>query len=68
MEKQRSSKLDRWRDKYGALVIALACLYSGISSWGQNWILTSVLVFGTFVCGAFGFFDIKRAFIEKDSR
>ncbi|MGP4070335.1 hypothetical protein [Halobacillus sp. B29] len=65
MENQRLSKLDRWREEYGALVIALACLYSAISSWGQNWILTSVLVFGTFVCGTFGFFDIKRAFKEK---
>ncbi|MEC3883056.1 hypothetical protein VKA52_04835 [Halobacillus sp. HZG1] len=68
MENQRLSKLYTWREKYGALVIALACLYSAISSWGQNWVLTSVLVFGTFVCGIFGFFDIKRAFMEKGSR
>ncbi|TGB03540.1 hypothetical protein E4663_00610 [Halobacillus salinus] len=68
MGNYRLSKLDRWRDKYGALVVALACLYSAISSWGQNWILTSFLVFSTIVCGAFGFFDIKRAFKEKDSR
>ncbi|MBN9654675.1 hypothetical protein J0K78_10405 [Halobacillus sp. GSS1] len=65
---QRLSKLDRWRDKYGAFVIALACFYSAISSWGQNWILTFILVLGTFVCGAFGFFDIKRALKEKDTR
>ncbi|MYL70563.1 hypothetical protein GLW00_06870 [Halobacillus litoralis] len=39
-----------------------------ISSWGQNWILTFILVLGTFVCGAFGFFDIKRALKEKDTK
>ncbi|CDQ18750.1 hypothetical protein SAMN05192559_101613 [Halobacillus karajensis] len=68
MEKQSLSKLDKWQAKYGVLVIALCCLYISISSWGQNWILKSMLVLGTFVCGAIGFFDVKRAIKEKHFR
>ncbi|USK39629.1 hypothetical protein LIS77_03610 [Cytobacillus firmus] len=50
--------MDKWRAKYGAIVIAFSCLLSLISSWGKNWILTGVLGLGVFLCGAIGFFDI----------
>jgi hypothetical protein len=42
------------------LAIALSCLLTAINSWGQNWILTSVLGLGALVCGIIGFFDMKR--------
>ncbi|PFG12253.1 hypothetical protein ATG70_0430 [Bacillus sp. es.036] len=60
MDSKRFSKLDRWRAKFGVLAIALSCLLTAINSWGQNWILTSVLSLGALVCGIIGFFDMKR--------
>ncbi len=60
------SKLDKWRAKYGALAIALTCLISAINSWGDNWILTSVLLLGVLVCGTISYFDIKRSKMEED--
>lgn len=65
MDSKKFSKLDRWRAKYGALAIALSCLLTAINSWGQNWILTSVMGLGALVCGTIGFFDRKRT-IEKE--
>ncbi len=59
------SKLDKWRAKYGALAIALSCLISAINSWGDNWILTSVLLLGVLICGMISFFDIKRFKTEE---
>lgn len=50
-----------WREKYGALIIALSCLLSAIASWGNNWILTGVLILGVLTCGTIGLFDMKRA-------
>ncbi|TXC92772.1 hypothetical protein FS935_00800 [Metabacillus litoralis] len=49
-----SSKLARWREKYGSLVIALCCLCSTITSWGDNWILTGILLLGVLICGTIG--------------
>lgn len=59
------SKLDRWRAKYGAIVIALTCLLSLINGWGNSWILTAILGLGVLVCGTIGVFDIKLAMNEK---
>ncbi|MBG9449300.1 hypothetical protein ABE67_08190 [Cytobacillus firmus] len=61
LSNKNHSILDKWRAKYGAIVIAFSCLVSLISSWGKNWILTGVLGLGVFLCGAIGFFDIRRA-------
>ncbi|MFZ0477436.1 MAG: hypothetical protein WAM18_18350 [Halobacillus sp.] len=60
-----TSQLDKWRGKYGAIAVAVACLFSGISSWGENWIMTCILILGTVVCGMMGFFDIRKARKEK---
>ncbi|WP_260508257.1 hypothetical protein [Cytobacillus firmus] len=43
MSNENNSKLEKWRAKYGALFIALGCLFSLINSWGKNWILTGIL-------------------------
>lgn len=61
LSRENPSKLDKWRENYAALVVSLACLYSVINSWGNNWILTGVLGLGVLVCGTIGVFDIKRA-------
>lgn len=55
------SKIDKWREKYGAIAIAFSCLISAITSWGDHWILTSVLLLGVLVCGMIVFFDMKRS-------
>lgn len=61
MSIENTSKLAKWREKYAALAVALACLYSLIDSWGKNTILTSILGLGVLVCGTIAFFDLKRA-------
>ncbi|RHW37501.1 hypothetical protein D1B33_08160 [Lysinibacillus yapensis] len=60
MRKANSSKLEKWRADYAASITTLACLYSLIVSWGENWFLTSLLGLGVFVCGSIGFFNLKR--------
>ncbi len=66
LENEQSSKLDKWRGQYGALVIAFTCLIVLITGWGNNWILTGVLGLGVLVCGTIGFFDIKRVIYNKN--
>ena len=65
MKSANLSKLDKWREKYGAIAIALSCLISAITSWGDHWILTGVLLLGVLVCGMIGFFDMKRSKMEE---
>ncbi|AND43209.1 MAG: hypothetical protein ACQEXE_26825 [Bacillota bacterium] len=48
------------RAKYAALIIALACLYSVVVSWEENWFFTVFLGLGVLVCGLMSYFDIKR--------
>ena len=57
---EKPLKLEKWRAKYGALIIALSCLGSVIISLGNNWVLTSILGFGVLVCGIIGILDIRR--------
>ena len=65
LSNEAPSKLDKWREKYAALVVALACLYGVIDSWGSNWILTGILSLGVLICGTIGVFDIKRAIYNR---
>lgn len=67
MSNKNPSRLGKWLEKYGTIVIALSCLSSLITTWGNNWVLTSFLGLGVFTCGTIGVFDIKRAVHnEKD--
>ncbi|KGP92319.1 hypothetical protein N780_01965 [Pontibacillus chungwhensis BH030062] len=50
---------------YGALVIALSCLCTAIITWGDNWILSCILVLGILICGSIGIFDIIRMIRNK---
>ncbi|MCM3090895.1 MULTISPECIES: hypothetical protein [unclassified Cytobacillus] len=61
------SKLEKWRAKYGAAAVAFSCLLSMINSWGNNWVLTVFFSLGVLICGAIGFFDIKRARTDNTS-
>lgn len=66
MSNKSSSKLDKWRVKYGAVIIALSCLGSTIISWGNNWVLTITLGLGVLICGTIGIFDIRRMIAEEN--
>ena len=66
MENVQSSKLDKWRGKYGALVIAFTCLIVLITGRGNSWVLTGILGLGVLVCGTIGFFDLKREIYNKN--
>ncbi len=65
MSNKKSPKFKKWRERYAALITALACLYSVIVRWGENWFLTVILALGVLVCGTISFFDIKRALNKK---
>jgi len=61
----RSSKVAKWSEKYGTILIAFSCLLSAMNTWGNNWILTGVLVGGVLICGTIGIFDVKRAITKE---
>ncbi|WP_223701058.1 UbiA prenyltransferase family protein [Sutcliffiella deserti] len=55
-----------WREKYGALLVAVSCLSSAIVTWGNNWILTGILVLGVLVCGTMGIYEVKDARTKRN--
>ncbi|KAA0542761.1 hypothetical protein FZW96_21140 [Bacillus sp. BGMRC 2118] len=65
LRNENKLKLEKWRAKYGAFIIALSCLCSVIISWGNNWILTGILGLGVLFCGTIGIFDIRRAMTKN---
>ena len=65
MRDQKTSKLKKWRAKYASLAVAIGCLYSVVVSWGENWLMTTLLSAGVVICGIIGFFDIRHHF-KKD--
>ncbi|XQY92890.1 hypothetical protein ACNRWW_05595 [Metabacillus sp. HB246100] len=60
MSNANSSKVEKSRMKYSALITTLVCLYSVVISWGHNWILTSILGLGVIVCGTIAILDWKK--------
>ncbi|WOV83702.1 hypothetical protein PGH26_12560 [Sporosarcina jeotgali] len=65
-DNKQSSTLDKWREKYAALVTAFACLIGVMIGWGNNWAFTSILGLGVLVCGTISFFDVKRVIYNKN--
>lgn len=65
MSNKKNSKLEKWRENYAALTVAIACLCSAIVSWGNNWFMSVLLSLGVIICGTIGFFDLKRI-LKKD--
>lgn len=60
MNKKERSKSGKWREKYGALVTAIVCLYCLVINWGNSWILVGLLGLGVVICGTIAFSDVKR--------
>ncbi|MBD8015556.1 hypothetical protein [Planococcus wigleyi] len=46
-------------EKYGAFAIAAVCLISVITSWGNNGILTGILIAGAIICPFIGLSNLK---------
>ncbi len=61
MQNDHLSQLENWRSKYGALAVAVSCLFSLLVSWGNHWLLTFILGLGVLICGWIGIGDLKRA-------
>ena len=66
MDIKNSSKLEKWRKKFAAIIVAIGCLYSAIISWGDSLFMTILLMAGVLICGTIGFFDLKRAYQKRD--
>ncbi|MBP3951817.1 hypothetical protein [Bacillus suaedae] len=60
MSSKKSSKLEKWRAKYASLAVGSGCLYSVVTSWGENWLMTTILTAGVIMCGIMAFFDLKK--------
>lgn len=54
------SKIYKWREKYGAFITALVCLYCLIINWGHNLLLAGFFGLGVLICGAIGISDVKK--------
>lgn len=65
MTKEKLSKLEKWREKYAALVVTIGCLYTVVDNWGENWFWTIISLAGVLICGTIGYFDLKRAYRNK---
>ena len=48
-------------EKYSAFVIAIGCLIYLITSWGDSWIWTIILLAGLIICPIIGISDLKDA-------
>jgi hypothetical protein len=51
--------------KYGAFITALGCLIYLVTSWGDNWILTWILLAGLIICPLIGISDLKEHKSQK---
>lgn len=54
-------------EKYRGFIIAFSCLIGLISSWGNNWVLTWIMVAGVIICPLIGISDLKQARMEQKS-
>ncbi|MDE4085306.1 hypothetical protein PO902_09755 [Planococcus maritimus] len=54
-------------EKYRSFIIAFNCLIVLIISWGDNWILTWIMLAGVIICPLIGISDLKQARIEQES-
>lgn len=54
-------------EKYRGFIIAFSCLIGLISSWGNNGVLTGIMVAGVIICPLIGISDLKQARMEQES-
>lgn len=62
------SRLYKWREKHGACVTALVCLYCLIINWEHNWLLAGFFGLGVLICGAIGVSDVKKFTAETNKQ
>ena len=55
-------------EKYRGFIIAFNCLIVLISSWGDNWVLTWIMVAGLIICPLIGISDLKQARARQRER
>lgn len=48
-------------EKYGAFATGFVCLISVVTSWGNNAVLTGILMAGAVVCPFIGISNIKES-------
>lgn len=61
------SKINKFREKYGAIIITLLCLYNVYVNWNTHLSLTIFFIMGVLICGTISVFDLKRAKQNKNS-
>ena len=66
MEKGKPSRLEEWRGKYAAIVVALGLLYNVVQYGGENWFWTIFFSRSTLICGMIGYFDLRRTILNKN--
>lgn len=54
-------------EKYRSFIIAFNCLIVLINSWGNNGVLTWIMVAGLIICPLIGISDLKQARMEQES-
>lgn len=54
-------------EKYRGFITAFSCLIGLISSWGDNRVLTWIMLAGVIICPLIGISDLKQARIEQES-
>lgn len=55
-------------EKYRGFIIAFNCLIVLISSGGNNWALTWIMVGGLIICPLIGIWDLKQARAQQRDR
>ncbi len=55
-------------EKYRGFIIAFNCLIVLISSGGNNWVLTWIMVAGLIICPLIGISDLKQARARQRER
>jgi len=53
-------------EKYRSFIIAFNCLIVLIISWGNNWVLTWIMVAGLIICSLIGISDLKQARAQQN--
>lgn len=53
-------------EKYRGFITAFSCLIGLISSWGNNWVLTGIMVAGVIISPLIGISDLKKARAQQN--
>lgn len=53
-------------EKYRGFLIAFSCLIGLFSSWGDNWVLTWIMLAGVIICSLIGISDLKQVRAQQN--